>query len=186
MLPCSLVINAIAISTTARLLAWLAAGLVVAASAVAGENIAYGIVSGVVDGDTCFVVINGQATRIRLDSIDAPEKKQAFGRRAEQALRELVAKKQVEVRWTSSDRYGRLVARLKVAGVDVNAELVRNGFAWVYRKYSRDAELLALEAQAREARRGLWADPHRVEPWTWRSRQRASQLKQSPKAPNGA
>ena len=42
------------------------------------------------------------------------------------------------------DRYKRIVGRVYVDGVDVNRELVRGGYAWVYRKYSNDAELLTL------------------------------------------
>ncbi len=51
----------------------------------------------------------------------------------------------------TTDRYGRIVGRVYVGHVDVSRELVAQGFAWVYRKYSNDAELLELEAQARPA-----------------------------------
>ena len=44
------------------------------------------------------------------------------------------------------DRYGRIVGRVYVEGADVNRELVADGFAWVYRKYSNDAELLRLNS----------------------------------------
>ena len=54
-------------------------------------------------------------------------------------------------------------------GRNLNRELVRAGLAWWYRRYApHDAELEALEAEARAARRGLWADPHPVPPWEWR------------------
>ena len=65
------------------------------------------------------------------------------------------------------DRYGRIVGRVYVDGLDVNRELVAQGFAWVYRKYSKDAELLELEAEARENGLGLWADPNPIPPWEW-------------------
>ncbi len=49
----------------------------------------------------------------------------------------------------------------------LNRELVKAGFAWWYRKYAPDDETLAqLEREARGARRGLWADPHAVPPWS--------------------
>ena len=51
---------------------------------------------------------------------------------------------------------------------DVNQELVAQGYAWVYRKYSKDAELLRLEAEAQQKGLGLWAEPNPIPPWEWR------------------
>jgi endonuclease YncB( thermonuclease family) len=68
------------------------------------------------------------------------------------------------------DRYGRTVGTVWVQDLNANAELVRQGYAWVYRKYSNDPALLNLEAEARDARRGLWADSIPVPPWEWRRR----------------
>ena len=45
------------------------------------------------------------------------------------------------------------------------------GWCWWYRKYAPgNAELETLESEAREAQRGLWADPHPVPPWEWRKK----------------
>jgi endonuclease YncB( thermonuclease family) len=129
-------------------------------------------VTGVADGDTLYATIDGHSIRIRLAQIDAPEKAQAFGRRSEQSLRELVGKRQVELAWKSLDRYGRPIAQVSVDGLDVNAEQVRRGFAWVFRRYSSDAALIALEARAKSTGLGLWADPHPVAPWEWRAARR--------------
>ena len=130
------------------------------------------VVTGVADGDTLYANVDGHSIRIRLAQIDAPEKAQAFGRRSEQSLRELVGKRQVELAWKSLDRYGRPIAQVSIDGLDVNAEQVRRGFAWVFRRYSNDAALIALEAQAKSAGLGLWADPHPVAPWEWRATRR--------------
>lgn len=130
------------------------------------------VVTGVADGDTLYAEIDGRSIRIRLAQIDAPERAQAFGRRSEQSLRELVGKKKVELSWKSLDRYGRPIAQISVDGLDVNAEQVRRGFAWVFRRYSKDEALLALEAQAKAAGLGMWADPHPVPPWDWRASRR--------------
>ncbi len=54
-------------------------------------------------------------------------------------------------------------------GRSLNHELVRAGLAWMYRRYTNDQSLSDLEEEARVARRGLWADPHAVPPWEWRS-----------------
>ena len=122
------------------------------------------VVTGVADGDTLYADIDGRSIRIRLAQIDAPEKAQA--------LRELVGKKKVQLWWKSLDRYGRPIAQISVDGLDVNAEQVRRGFAWVFLRYSKDAALIALEAQAKSAGLGLWADPHPVPPWEWRASRR--------------
>ena len=66
-----------------------------------------------------------------------------------------------------TDRYGRTLGRVYVGGVDVNAEMIRQGAAWAYRQYLKDPSLLRLEAQARAAQRGLWGLPEaqRCPPW---------------------
>ena len=129
-------------------------------------------VTGVADGDTLYADIEGHSIRIRLAQIDAPEKAQAFGRRSGQSLRELVWKRQVTLSWKSLDRYGRPIAQVSIDGMDVNAEQVKRGYAWVFRRYSNDPTLLALEAQAKSAGLGLWADPHPIAPWDWRAARR--------------
>ena len=56
-------------------------------------------------------------------------------------------------------------------GTHVNHELVKDGWCWWYRKYAPgNAELEKLETEARESRKGLWAEPHPVPPWEWRKR----------------
>ena len=68
------------------------------------------------------------------------------------------------------DGYGRLLGRVYAAGVDVNAEQVRLGYAWVFRRFVNEPRLLALEAEAKAAQRGLWRDPRAIPPWQWRAR----------------
>ncbi|WP_233584987.1 thermonuclease family protein [Aquabacterium soli] len=132
------------------------------------EQHATGRVTGVADGDTMYVEIGGKSTRVRLAEIDAPEKAQPFGRRSEQALRDLVAKKVVSLSWRTIDPYGRPVVDVRVGTLNVNAEQVKRGYAWVYRQYSHDRQLIADEQQAKASGLGLWADPHPIPPWDWR------------------
>lgn len=149
--------------------ATLPLGVAVAADHLAQQrHTVTGPVTGVSDGDTFYMVIDGQPTRMRLAQIDAPEKAQPFGRRAEQSLRELIGKREVIATWTQVDRYGRPIVEVGADGVNVNAEQVRRGFAWVYRRYATDRRLFDLQAEARSSGRGLWADPNAVEPWVWR------------------
>ena len=105
--------------------------------------------------------------------IDALEKGQAFGNRSKQHLSDTCIKRPAEVRPQTKDRYGRTVARVICDGVDANAEQVRAGMAWVFGKYVVDRGLYAVQAEARAAKRGLWADAVPVAPWGWRKEQAA-------------
>ncbi|WP_379652263.1 thermonuclease family protein [Teichococcus aestuarii] len=136
-----------------------------------------GRVVGIHDGDTLTLLASGnQQVRIRLGSIDAPESRQPYGIRAQQELSSLAGRKEARVVVEDIDRYGRTVGRLWVGAVDVNAELVRRGASWVYQQYNRDPALLALEAEAKAAKKGLWALPpsERIAPWAWRGGDRRS------------
>ena len=123
----------------------------------------------IVDGDTVGVMHDGRAERIRLNGIDAPEKRQAFGRRAQDYLGEMIFQQTVRVVVRSKDRYGRAVADLYLGKKQVNQEMVRAGMAWWFRRYApHDQVLRELEEQAREAGLGLWADPDATAPWNFR------------------
>jgi endonuclease YncB( thermonuclease family) len=128
-------------------------------------------VKSVVDGDSLFVSIApSHEVEVRLFGIDCPEGDQPYGNQAREALAGLVSGREVRVEPVDRDSYGRTVARISVGERDVNAELVRAGAAWVYRRYTDDPKLIALESEARAAHRGLWglegAAP--VPPWDWR------------------
>ena len=85
---------------------------------------------------------------------------------------ELTFNKKVRVGEVDFDRYGRIVGRVYMDGLDVNAELVKQGYAWVYRKYAKDPELYRLEEEARHAKRGVWATQGPMPPWEWREGKR--------------
>jgi endonuclease YncB( thermonuclease family) len=137
-----------------------------------------GKVVGVADGDTITVLHDRRPETIRLNGIDAPEKGQAFGNRAKQFTSELAFGEVVHVLVRDQDRYGRTVADVRLSdGRGLNHEVVRAGYAWWFRRYSTDQSLGAAEAEARAARRGLWADPQPIAPWDWRQAQRQSTVK---------
>jgi len=126
------------------------------------------------DGDTVRALDpDKREHKVRLHGIDAPEVGQAFGTKSRDGLRTLVMGKAVTVDHRGEDRYGRTLARLEVDGRDVNREMVAAGLAWHYVRYSDDALLAAAEVEAREARRGLWADREPVPPWEWRAGEHA-------------
>lgn len=143
-----------------------------------------GRVVGIADGDTLTLLsADHRQLKIRLHGIDTPERRQPYGARARQALAAKVFGQQVRVEVRDIDRYGRSVGRVTLGARDINAEMVAEGHAWVYRQYSRDPRLLELEAQARRLRRGLWALPEfeRMAPWDWRRLQQGQRAAQ-PKA----
>ena len=124
----------------------------------------------VIDGDTIEV----GSVRIRLFGLDAPESAQrclAGSRRwpcGEQATRALVGRidgRSVACEERDQDRYGRIVAVCRYGGQDVNAWLVREGWAMAYRRYS--SAYASEEASAKAAKRGVWRGEF-VPPWDWR------------------
>jgi endonuclease YncB( thermonuclease family) len=135
-----------------------------------------GQVVGLSDGDTLSVMRAGKAVKVRLHGVDTPEKAQAFGTQARQFTGELVFQQTVTVAIRDTDRYGRLVGEVLLPdGRSLNQELVKAGLAWWYRQYApHDPTLAHLEAEARSAKRGLWADADPVPPWAWRKGQRAA------------
>ncbi len=142
------------------------------------------------DGDTVWAEdAHGTKLRIRLVGIDAPEvghpRKQGgrtpgqpWGEEAGRVLADLVLKQPVEVEVFGRDRYKRILAVVRHGTTNVNELLVRSGLAWVYRGGRNDApaemqrRLEAAEEDARQAKRGLWADPNPEPPWAFRRRER--------------
>ncbi|MCC6202114.1 MAG: thermonuclease family protein [Gammaproteobacteria bacterium] len=133
----------------------------------------------VIDGDTVEATVAGRAAQLRLYGIDAPELVQAHGEGARAELQRLVAGRKLRIGAIDIDRYDRLIALVEVDGRNVNEALLAGGFAWAYRAYLEEpaaGRFCAAEADARNARRGLWHDsPNRWDaPWDYRERQRGS------------
>jgi micrococcal nuclease len=115
-------------------------------------------VTRVVDGDT--VVLDG-GERVRVANINAPEIDEPLGLESRAAAIELVLEKRVRIAAGARDRYGRLVGDVLLPDSSLGEELVRQGLAHVYLippvDGARAHSLLALEAEARKLRRGIWA-----------------------------
>ncbi|EDY1761441.1 thermonuclease family protein [Citrobacter freundii] len=127
----------------------------------------------VLDGDTIEVLQDKKTVRIRLINIDAPEKKQPFGRWSTNQLKLLIAGRIVSVSYSQTDRYGRVIGRVMTAnGIEANRWMVQNGAAWVYDKYNTDPSLPVLQREARKKKSGLWLDNAPVPPWEWRQKNR--------------
>lgn len=147
-----------------------------------------GPVVSVLDGDTIEVLRNQHPDRIRLSGIDCPEKGQAYSKKAKQVASALVFGKDVTLQIHGKDKYGRTLADVLLTdGTNVNHELVKQGWCWWYRKYApSDKELERLEAEARDARKGLWVDPVPIPPWVYRKARRGQALDRSDLVPLGA
>lgn len=141
-------------------------------------------VTRILDGDTIEVknlpenmLVIEIPVRVRLNGIDAPEKRQPYGQRSKQYLTDLIGGKSVTVAIDGHDRYNRILGDVSVLQclpkcetVSVNAEMVKAGMAWAYR-YNNVAvspPMAELEASARSQGLGLWHDKTAVEPWKWR------------------
>lgn len=128
-----------------------------------------GTVTHVTDGDTVWLrTADGQRMKLRLAGIDAPERCQAWGPEARDALSRRVMRQPVQVTTQAHDAYGRAIGRLTLQGEDVSAWMVREGHAWSQRWRRSPGPYAAQEQAARSARRGLFAHSAPVEPRAFR------------------
>ena len=128
-----------------------------------------------IDGDS----LRKGATDYRLHAIDAPELHQACktasgddypcGREAHQALRQLVSGQAIACHILDTDRYRRLVSTCNAGTLDINAEMVRQGWAVAYRSHGLD--YVGPENDAKRSRRGLWQGRFQ-QPEKWRADRR--------------
>jgi endonuclease YncB( thermonuclease family) len=114
----------------------------------------------VIDGDSLVFQSdrNEKPLEVRLKDIDAPEGCQAGGEEARDFLQSYVHDKTVQLDTRGRDHYGRTLAVLKVAGVDVNQRLVAEGHAWALRVKWDRGTYVAQEKMAQALKRGLHAE----------------------------
>jgi endonuclease YncB( thermonuclease family) len=130
----------------------------------------------VVDGDTFDVTLDSGSIRVRMWGIDAPEHDQPYGPQATSELRRLVEGHEIQLQPAGQTSYERMVARVFVEGTDIDAEMIKGGFAMAERRYLRQFDdgksYCVLEQSARSAGSGMWSLPpdKRVAPWEWRRR----------------
>lgn len=128
-----------------------------------------GVVTHVTDGDTVWVrTVEGGRLKLRLQGLDAPERCQAWGPQARDALAARLMHRQVEVQTRARDDYQRTIARVSLQGEDVGAWMVSEGHAWSARYRRSLGPYASQEVAARGARRGLFAQPDAVEPRLFR------------------
>ncbi len=140
-------------------------------------NILQGLVVGVSDGDSLTLLdAEKRQHKIRLQGIDAPEMKQAYGQKSKESLSKLVYNKTIKVHWSKKDRFGRTVGQVMLGDIDICLEQVRRGMAWHFKDYQdeqsvKDRDLYdRSEVEARELRLGLWQDAAPIEPAVFRQK----------------
>lgn len=125
----------------------------------------------------------------RLDGVDAPEegqkcetggsKKWPCGKAATDEMERLLSLGDVSCKVNGRDGYGRNISICNIGDLEINAHMVRNGFAWAFRKYS--PRYIEQEEQAKTEGLGIWrADTERA----WEFRERMWQIG-AEKAPQG-
>ena len=170
----------------------LALAFAVATGPLAARTVAVvppeGVVSGparIIDGDTIDIA----GTRIRLEGIDAPETGQTCqnargetwdcGNAATREMAAMTRGQSVDCYSRGLDKYGRMLGVCMVGRLDINAELVRRGYAWAFVRYSK--VYVGQEAEARARLLGIWQGPA-MPAWDYRA-QRWTDA--SPSAPEG-
>jgi len=121
------------------------------------------------DGDTVEVLYRKQTVVIRLEHVDCPERKQPYNKRAKKFTTEFCFDKRVKIISKGKfDRYKRLIAEVVVNKKILNQELVKNGYALHYKRYSKDKEYANLEVKAHKEKVGMWSQENLIAPWLYR------------------
>ncbi|QBL11268.1 thermonuclease family protein [Campylobacter helveticus] len=128
----------------------------------------------VIDGDTIELLVKQEdikqspKIKVRLFGIDAPEKKQAFGKEAKEFLSSLILDKEITLIINDKDKYQRTIGTILLNDKDINKEMVKNGYAWAYEEYS--TKYLAHQADAQMFKLGLWKSGGAIKPSEFRHR----------------
>lgn len=170
------------IGTAVAMALVLAATLFLPPRIPAGTRTVEGKVVRVADGDTLTVATrDGRKVQVRLYGIDAPEVRhegtpgQAGGVEARQALKALTQGRWVRVEVLDVDTHGRSVGFVTERGVNINLVMVREGWAWAYRRYLSApyaSQFIDVEREARAKRLGIWKRANPLPPWEFRRRAR--------------
>lgn len=150
----------------------LSLAFVVSALAIIGQSLVAqevkGVIRSVYDGDTFILESSGSTTKIRLNGIDCPEMGQPFGESAREFWDHYLGDS-ISVVIVDYDKYGRSVADVFYHDTLLNFQLIEEGLAWHFKKYSTDSLLAEAEINAALDSVGLWSDPNAIAPWDWRS-----------------
>jgi endonuclease YncB( thermonuclease family) len=122
------------------------------------------------DGDSIEVQLDAGPARVRFSAVDTPEYDQPYGDKSSAALKAMLpVGSSIELEVVTQDQFHRMVATVWLLAddkrVNINEKMLRDGHAWAYRRYMKDPKFCDIEAEARDAKRGLWAQP--VSDWVY-------------------
>ncbi|MCR5751716.1 MAG: thermonuclease family protein [Kiritimatiellae bacterium] len=122
------------------------------------------------DGDTITVedAFKNQV-KVRLAKIDAPELAQTDGKEARRHLCDLIDGTTVQIENKGKDDYGRILAIVYDSdGYEVNLQMVKDGWAWHFKKYDQSYNYSQAEENAKWQGKGIWRYGTPTPPWEWR------------------
>lgn len=138
------------------------------------KQVISGLIVRISDGDT-VVLLDEEKTqhRVRLDGVDCPEKKQAYGNKATQFVRDKIGNKNVSVYYDKKDQYGRILGVVVTEEEEnINELLLANGLAWHYKYYNKNPVYANLEQEAKDKQLNIWSEKNPIEPYLFRKMQR--------------
>jgi len=128
-----------------------------------------GKVISVTDGDIIVVMVGDtEKVKVRLNGIDAPEIDQEYGKKSKQALVKKIHEKEVTVKVSGKDKYGKAIGDVFLGEENINLWLVAKGFAWHFKRFSKDETLANAEVKAEKEKVGLWSMKEPMAPWEFR------------------
>lgn len=151
--------------------------LILAAALLMGfqTKLIEGTVTGIQDGDTIEVTVDGKVVVVRLNGIDCPEDGQGFSAKAKQYTTIHSLKQKVKLEKVTTDVHGRMIANVFLDdGTSLAQQIVAAGYAWHYKQYSKDEKLAEAEKQAKKKKLGLWIEENPVSPWEFKEKKKVT------------
>ena len=135
-------------------------------------------VIGISDGDSFKVLSKNQKLKIRIHGIDSPERNMPFYLTSKKYLSQLIFNQYIFIKIKSRDQYHRYIANVFLPnGQNIANEMVKNGYAWHYVRYSNDKQLAENQIFAKNNKMGLWYDKNPTPPWVYRKMKKAENAK---------
>ena len=100
----------------------------------------------------------GKEHVLRLAEINTPYLDKPHGPESLKAIKELIDNKNITYQIVSSDSTNKKVVKAFIDDINVNAWMIKNGHAWMSKKFGHDPELIDLQDKAKAGRIGLWAN----------------------------
>ncbi|MBN2021158.1 MAG: thermonuclease family protein [Pirellulales bacterium] len=116
-------------------------------------------------GDALVVLVDGRQQPIALAGVAAPSKNEDLARQSKENLAAKVADHEVVVQVLSKDEKRGAVAAVWLDQRSINAEMIREGWAWYDRREGEFKTLADAETEAKTANRGVWAQSAEKPPW---------------------